>query len=505
VVSKLNRNQNGLIAGGAIVLTGLLTWYGTGLHPIWFLTWLAPIPILWLAPRVPGSIAFLSALFAWTIGNLNQWNYDRNYIELPVAVMALAILAPSFVFALAVLLYRIFVVRDRCFLGALAFPSLWVGFEFALQRLSPHSTWGSLAYTQVDCLPILQIASLTGLLGITFVTLFGAAAMSATLSNFGGGMRAATKFAASIAAVLLVLLAWGTWRIHSFPERAPEMKVGLVATDIPELLSPRSASGKEKLFRKYAESIKELSEKGAQVVVLPEKIIRIDDQGTHGLDDLLGRAGEGKTTIIVGVERWTTQAKLNESRVYGTDGRLLQTYEKHHMLPQYEAHLLPGTSLTTLALPAGKCGVTICKDMDFPALSRQYGQNSVGLQFVSAWDFVLDGYLHSRMAIMRSVESGFSLARSAKQGQLTLSDNRGRVLSERSTSGADFPFVLASIPVFHSSTLYSKWGDWFSWCNVGLLVLLLVLATRRNTIQVSGVGESVAQKVEREEHSYDQA
>ncbi len=108
------------------------------------------------------------------------------------------------------------------------------------------------------------------------------------------------------------------------------------------------------------------------------------------------------------------------------------------MLPAFESHLLPGTARLTFDRPsddgtAGKWGVEICKDMDFPLLARQYSNDGARLMLVPAWDFVADGWLHGRMAILRGVESGFSIARSVKQGILTLSDSRGRVLAQHVT------------------------------------------------------------------------
>jgi hypothetical protein len=50
-------------------------------------------------------------------------------------------------------------------------------------------------------------------------------------------------------------------------------------------------------------------------------------------------------------------------------------------------------------------GVEICKDMDFPALTQRYADANVELLLVPAWDFRVDGWLHSRMAIMRGVEN----------------------------------------------------------------------------------------------------
>ena len=65
-----------------------------------------------------------------------------------------------------------------CFLlgaGALVFAAAWVTMEFVNSRLSPYGSWGSVAYTQVDDLPLLQSAALTGLWGIAFLIAWSAA------------------------------------------------------------------------------------------------------------------------------------------------------------------------------------------------------------------------------------------------------------------------------------------------------------------------------------------
>jgi apolipoprotein N-acyltransferase len=86
------------------------------------------------------------------------------------------------------------------------------------------------------------------------------------------------------------------------------------------------------------------------------------------------------------------------------------------------------------------------------------------------------------MAVMRGVESGFSIARAPKQGILTVSDDRGRVVAERQSNAADFSTLVATAPVHHDVTLYDRWGDWFGWLNVcllgGLLGVFLINAFR---------------------------
>jgi apolipoprotein N-acyltransferase len=455
----------------AVAVSGALLWFGTGLHPVWWLTWIAPVPVLCLAPRVGRWPAQVAAWLAWTIGGLNEWSYLRSVVPLLPALGV--IVGPALVFGFAVMTWRGLVLRGSLARAAVAFASTWVVFEFALQRLSPHSTFGSIAYSQLNCLPILQVASVVGLTGISFL-LFLIPGTIAAVASGRGTRRGKFALAGGVVAMLAAIVAWGAWRLEVAPLQqgtAPRLMVGLVASDAPQDLSPELPADQERLFAQYAAQADQLIARGAQVVVVPEKIAKVPDASISVVDGAIGAAARNGAIIVTGVERWTPSAKLNEARVYAF-GRLQATYEKHHMLPAFEGNLLPGTTRTILQQPSGKWGVEICKDMDFPALSRQYGNDGAGLVLVPAWDFVVDGWLHDRMAVMRGVESGFSIARAAKQGLLTVSDDRGRVLAELHSDSTDFAALLAAAPVRHDETLYDRLGDWFAWLNVLAFVVI---------------------------------
>jgi apolipoprotein N-acyltransferase len=107
-----------------------------------------------------------------------------------------------------------------------------------------------------------------------------------------------------------------------------------------------------------------------------------------------------------------------------------------------------------------------------------------------AWDFGPDGWLHSRMAIWRGVESGFTVVRAAKQGQLVVSDAYGRVLAEAASTAEGFARLSTSAPARHVPTLYSRWGDWFGWLAVAIVVacigrLIVTLAAQRSAVTPS--------------------
>lgn len=116
--------------------------------------------------------------------------------------------------------------------------------------------------------------------------------------------------------------------------------------------------------------------------------------------------------------------------------------------------------------------------MDYQVLARQYGERKAGLLLVPAWDFGPDGWWRAQMAIMRGVENGFTIARVAKNGILTISDDRGRILAEEKSADAPFATLLARAPVRHDATLYTRWGDWFAWLNVAALALILLMLAR---------------------------
>lgn len=215
---------------------------------------------------------------------------------------------------------------------------------------------------------------------------------------------------------------------------------------------------------------------------MPEHVGAFVDDALGGnarqVDALLGAAARrSRIYLAVGVDREVSAKKWwNQARLYAPDGRVAATYNKQHLLPGAEARFEAGTTRSVVSTAGGAWGLEICKDLDFPALSREYGRDRIGLLLVPAYDFRVDGWLHSRMAVLRGVESGFSLARAAAFGRLTLSDDRGRVFAEKNAEAAPFATLVASVPVRHDATPYDRWGEWFAWFNAALFVYLVAHA-----------------------------
>jgi apolipoprotein N-acyltransferase len=467
------RARKFFLVAAAGLASAAFAYLGTGLHPIWWALWLAPIPVLAIAPRLRSSAAFLLGAIAWLIGEMNQWNYVRHEIELPLRITVLYFVVPAVVFGLGVLFVRSFLRRGSLFLASLALPVYWVAYEYLTAMASPHSTWGNLAYTQMDCLPVIQIAAITGLWGISFIAFLFAGAAAALLSGAGKPWQRRWLVIA-VGFVVCAVLVFGKWRLQSNPARS--VAVTLIAKDVPMSVYLGSEQQALELLREHAHEISRVTPAGTQAVVLPEKIGRISESALSEVDALFSSAATAThAAIVLGVVRRAPSGAFNSSRLYSADGKLEANYDKHHLIPGVEPEK-PGDKRVILDEPSGPWGLQICKDMDFPKLSREYAIDGANLLLVPAWDFNRDRWLHARMAVLRAVENGFALARSARNGLLTLSDNRGRILAETATVPGRFVSLTGTVNVAPEKTFYTRTGDWFAWLCVAVFVSLFAFA-----------------------------
>ena len=466
--------QRSTVRLAAVAITAILIWFGSGLEPLWPLLWFAPLPILLVALYGSASAAAWSAASAWLLGSLNLWHYLHNVLSAPSAVLAGIFLGPALVFAAAVLVFRALAQRGHFGFSMLSIPAMWVSMEYAVNLSSPHGTAISLSYSQLKFLPVLQLASVTGPWGISFVLLLFSSSIAIGFFLWRKDRPQALRILTAGVGAIVLVLAFGTVRLL-LPVGGTEVRVGLIASDEPRNVHVADdGAPTTRLLSDYGVEVERLAAQGAKVIVLPEKLGVLVEPEASSTDSLLqDLADKTRTTIVVGLIDVAPPLKFNQARIYSPAAPLL-TYAKHHLLPPFESNLNPGKTLALLPQPAATWGVAICKDMDFTPLSRQYGAAGIGLMLVPAWDFDLDRTWHGHIALMRGVESGFSIARAAKRGYLTVSDNRGRVVAESRSDSGPFVTLLADVPQMHAATFYILAGDWFAYVAFALLAAALI-------------------------------
>ena len=285
-----------------ICVTAALFFFGNGLAPVWWLTWLAPLPALVLAPRVGKLAAFAVAFAGFSLGAFTWWTYLHRVLELPLMVFILATVTPSIFFGLGVLLTRTFLLRGSLWRAAFAFPAVWTTYEYLNTLASPHSTFGSLAYTQMNFLPIIQVASIAGVWGIVFL-LFLFPSSVAALLTYSPRDKKWNSFAAAITLIFVAVIGLASYRLFSTPSRTQKVTVGLLASDARENRGEPSGEKGMRVLHNYADQIATLAAQGAQTIVIPEKIATVADTDLPEMDRLFQSAATNNhVDILVGID-----------------------------------------------------------------------------------------------------------------------------------------------------------------------------------------------------------
>lgn len=423
----------------------------------------ACVPLLVMALRAPRprDVALLLFVPAWMGEAGPMWFYGRL---LPM-VYGLAV-AQALVFMLAALFMRALYRRFPAGVAPLGFAAMLAAIDYLHSLVSPNGSFFALGYTLVDVVPLLQTAALAGVAGLSFL----AAVIPAGLAILYVRPRDLSGTLAWSVPVLAVL-AYGVWQLAQ--PAGPTVRIALLSDDRYAGRVFNHPEAAPEVAAAFARQVAAAAAHAPAAIVVPEKILAA---GTV----LAPPAG---SSVVAGLDGPAPQGgRLNIAALY-RPGAPVDTYLKKRMVPGYEADYVRGTGELVTRLGDVHAGIAICKDMDFAQDLRLYGRRDVGLMLVPAWDFDRDAYLHGRMAVVRGVENGFAVARSASQGLMTLSDAHGRIVAERRTAH-DPGILVGDLPTGRGGTVYSRIGDVFAQVAVAAwLVLLALLAWRWRRVQ----------------------
>lgn len=447
----------------ALVCSAVLCYLGTGFAPVAALTWVAPLPVLLVAPRVSGRVAVGVAFTAYLLGTANSWAFQLRSHDVPLWPVGVVIdTGMSLVFALAVVAFRLQVRRGRPLSAVIAAPAVWTGALYLVSVFSPVGLMATFANHQGDVPVVLQSAAVAGMWGVEFLVVLVPSALAAL---WAPGVRLAVRARAATAAVAVVavVLGAGALRLADRDGGGPARRVAAIATTqrvwAPDLATP---AGRE-LVLAYADRIAALPE-GVDTVVLPEQSFRSDQARPAALTEPMSRVAEARgIDVVVGLAHLDGTARYNYALVFPAGGGAPVTYLKHHdrvSPPGRELVFVPGTDT----------GVEICLDVNFPDPGGDYARAGARLLAIPAADEDDNGWQHSRAALLRGMENGQAVVWSARTGTLMISDGWGRVLADARTTGPDpFTTVVADVPTGPGATPHTRLGDWFAW-------LCLVLA-----------------------------
>jgi apolipoprotein N-acyltransferase len=457
-----------MIALLCAALSGAMFYFSQGQDDIWWLAWFAPVPLLWLAygetRRWP---LFAAAVAAYAAG---QVYFLQVYIILLWPTLLAAMFGSGALFAGAILFARHVQHTLSSAAALFAFPALWTGLEYLESWVSPHGSWGALGYSQGSFPAAIQVASLFGIYAVTFtLCLFANTVALSARGSHKAGAAGILVCAVSILFGLARLAApqAGTERVAALADEGPAYIKAIRTGD------PTAA---QVVTRGYADAVRTEANKGAHVFVTPEGSLAASRAAV--LAPLAAAARDTDSVIVAGGLLHAPERDM--AFAFMPDGRLLD-YDKRHLLLPLEARFTPGHASGLLG---DSRAMVICKDMDFPRTIRADAKNGIRLMIVPAGDFMKDDWIHARMAILRGVENGFAVVRSAFNGLETVSDAQGRVLARARIDHPGLIVARAEVPLGPGPTLYTRIGDVFAWACVALALGFAAMLLRKQPVRV---------------------
>jgi apolipoprotein N-acyltransferase len=183
-------------------------------------------------------IAFPLVLFIFFI----SW---KGLLPFPGAMYYLFAGLMGLSFFLPFIADRLVSPRLKGFWATLIFPLAFTSVEFLLLLFTPNATWGSLAYTQYGNLPLLEIVTVTGIGGLTFlITWFASVANYAWERDFSWqDIRKGVTLYVGI--VVLVLLLGGA-RLSVFEPESNTVRVSSITSSAEFSVRDEIARKKDK-------------------------------------------------------------------------------------------------------------------------------------------------------------------------------------------------------------------------------------------------------------------
>jgi apolipoprotein N-acyltransferase len=406
-------------------------------------------------------------------------------------------------------------------------PVAWTAVELIRTYFPIGFPWNLLGYTAYHNLELIQFAEFTGVYGVSALIVFFNAVVYVVIFRRGGSRLQAISLSA-LTALMIVLVAFGAWRIRDL-KNAPStgsFKVAMVQGNIPQSLKwdpkflPQS-------YGVYQDETADAARRGADLIVWPEAaaafLFQTDDRYPAMLTSdaayrtaLLTLAKNMGKPILFGAPALAVQNDrvagfYNRADLVSDQGEVLAHYDKIELVPFGEyvparallgffvnrvvegmGDMIPGKEQTLFEVKGAKLGILICYESIFPDFTRRevnegadilvnitndawYGESSAPYQVLA-------------MAVMRSIETKVPMVRAANTGFSALIEPSGQITNRTPLFKRGTTIVNVSWrPV---RTLYTMVGDLFAEICLVLTAIGLIAGwrwPRPATIEVAPV------------------
>ncbi|GAM08132.1 apolipoprotein N-acyltransferase [Geobacter sp. OR-1] len=487
-------------------LSGLLLAFSFPKPGLSLLAWCAFVPLLKSVDNLSVKNAFrlgaITGLTAYT--GIVYWLVIvmNSYGRLPIVVSILLMLVMAaylaFYLATSIALVR---AGELAGIGAgLSFPVVWVGMEYLRSFALTGFPWASLGYSQYKILPLIQIADISGVYGVSFLIVLANVGLFRAYQFFSGNGTLGKRIWTIAAAVGLMIatVAYGFVRLTS-PEAGTPLKVALIQGNISQDVKWDPAFQEEtvRIYERLTESVAPF---GPDLVVWPESATPFFFQKETAYADRVRKLAAGlHAPLVFGSPAYKAEGGsirfLNSAFLVNADGEIGGRSDKIHLVPFGEyvplkrllpfvnklvegiGDFAPGTAAVPLDIGKTRIGVLVCFEGIFPELSRAYVNAGARLLVNisnDAWYKRSSApYQHLSMTVFRAVENRVPLVRATNTGITAIIDSKGhfngmtQIFREAALTGEVRPGT--------GGTLYNRFGDFFA---VACLALTLLIGVK---------------------------
>jgi apolipoprotein N-acyltransferase len=426
-----------------------------------------------------------------------------HYGGLPTIVGVLLLVAMAALLGLYGGLFAFLVRRYRLglpFLPWLAVPMTWAAIEYARTYLLTGFPWNLIATALIDYTPLIQIDRFGGPYFVGALVVFPSVVIAWWI----------TQKPAQIAKVLvggvlgiLFLVWWGTGLVASKlivrPNAQPPMTAALLQPNISQEMR-WNEENVISIYRKMIAMTETAAKAGAKIVVWPESTVPLSYTQTEFYRQSIEELSRTYDIDIILGSVATDPARPSRiwnSAFLASSGVTIGHYDKIRLVPFGEYVPLRQVLFFAEKLvravgefefgnndhPLGgklKYGPAICYEIVYPQITRSQVRNGADVLVTITNDAWFDGTSapaqHLWQARLRAVEGDRYLLRAATTGISAYIDPTGQIL-ESIPMGRD-GIIYARFQPRTALTPYVRFGDWFAWAAV-IVVLIRFFYARR--------------------------
>ncbi|MBI3849019.1 MAG: apolipoprotein N-acyltransferase [Verrucomicrobia bacterium] len=410
---------------------------------------------------------------------------------------------------------------------ALCGAAIWVALEMTQARFLSGFPWNLLGTSQYKILPLIQIASITGVYGVSFLVVWCSLSMLCALVAVIQRPKVRSAWVGELLLPLLVVgivFGCGYRKIMQPASTGRELTLALVQPSIPQTLI-WDANENTNRFQQLLKLSEQALTNHPDVLLWPEaavpNLLRWHEPTYRAVT---GLARSNKVWMIIGADdaeprRNTPNPNdadyFNSSFLISPQGEIVKSYRKRllvvfgeyiplvrwlpfltYFTPIEEGGFTPGDRPVPFELRdlRVKTSVLICFEDNFPHAVRDYVDDDtdflVNLTNNGWFGEGAAQWQHAANAIFRTVENGLPLVRCTNNGLTCWVDANGRlrdVFGMESGNVYGSGFITIRVPLLplgqkREPTFYHQHGDWFGWgCVFATVLMMTKLAIRRKS------------------------